>query len=344
MNIEAMSSRDQIKYAARMVLKQGQRPSQNNVKEHLTKTSSNNTIGKALDEFWVELAEELKAIDTQPGMPDEVTEMLRELWRLSLKSGQAAFEDRMQQAIEVEARAKDAAQEALHKHGLLEKECERLSAELDKAQSLLARERASASERAAVLVKSQETVKDLQAQLQNTIQRNDDFRESSDARLDAQTAKIDAMREQYRLSEIENTDKLHQALEENKRLENALSACRHVVSNLEKYKELHEHQLSENGRQRAQLDASQSENTSLSGQIQNLMARIERESAAHTEAVMKIEATVERRIEQSRQGQLEQIDALKQKLKFQEERQQLQSLQLRESEDTIKELRDQLGE
>lgn len=277
MNNESLPPRNQIKHVARELLKKGIKPSQNNVKDGLSSSSSNTTIRKALDEFWVEVSAELEANDSRPGIPDELFNIAKELWDASLKSAYKAAEERMEKAIKVEAKALEEVAELRSQIQTLTKKHEETLTEFDKTKALLAKEKASSSELGALLVKSQENVRDLQAQLQNTIDRNDDFRESSDSRLDSLMTEHNRLREAFDERERDLKSRLDLASDENKQLNESLIACRHAVTNLEKYKDLYTHEQQVNERFATQQDKLTKANSELTEKMQAMMDKMDRQ-------------------------------------------------------------------
>lgn len=87
------------KQMADQLLKEGIKPTQQNVRERMG-TGSITTINKALNAWWLELGERLSLAQSQPGIPDPIVESANSLWRQALAYAAKELEDKR---IELEA-------------------------------------------------------------------------------------------------------------------------------------------------------------------------------------------------------------------------------------------------
>ncbi|WP_286238532.1 DNA-binding protein [Neptuniibacter halophilus] len=102
------STQEQAKAVADQLLKEGVRPTQQNVRERMG-SGSITTINKALNSWWQELGERMKANSSHPMIPDPVAESAAKLWHQALGYAEHAFEERKQE-LEREFRRKLKAQ------------------------------------------------------------------------------------------------------------------------------------------------------------------------------------------------------------------------------------------
>lgn len=81
------------KTAATELLKEGVKPTQQNVRARIG-TGSITTINKALNEWWRDLGVELKRQQEVPGLPGDVAERMKELWGCAVSVASSALEER----------------------------------------------------------------------------------------------------------------------------------------------------------------------------------------------------------------------------------------------------------
>ncbi|EAR62027.1 DNA-binding protein [Neptuniibacter caesariensis] len=86
------STQQLAKDAADELLELGVRPTQQNVRERIG-TGSITTINKALNSWWVELGQRLKAQSSHPSIPDPLAESMDKLWRQALEHAKSEFSD-----------------------------------------------------------------------------------------------------------------------------------------------------------------------------------------------------------------------------------------------------------
>lgn len=98
------STQELAKDAADQLLEQGVRPTQQNVRA-LLGTGSITTINKALNSWWQELGQRLKANSVHPMIPDPVAESASKLWRQALAYAEKELESK-RASLEQEYRAK----------------------------------------------------------------------------------------------------------------------------------------------------------------------------------------------------------------------------------------------
>nr|WP_320135544.1 DNA-binding protein [uncultured Amphritea sp.] len=275
MEHEGLSSRDEIKIVARSLLKKGIRPSQNNVKKELNRNSSNTTISLALDEFWLDISNELELNDTRPGIPDELYEMVQKLWVMSLESANKVAQDRMDEALKVEYNALEREAEAQEEIAKISLKNDKLLGELDKMKALLKNEKALSADLGSRLVMSQESVRDIQAQLQETIKSNEASRAAANQRLDSLMSEQTQLRSGYEARETQLKTELDQSAKECRTLNESLTSRIARVSQLEKFEDLHEHEKSENKRLLAQQDKLTDQVEVLRDQLQGMSEKIE---------------------------------------------------------------------
>lgn len=88
-----ISTNQLAKTAATELLKQGIKPTQQNVRERIG-TGSITTINKALNEWWQDLGAELKRQQEVPELPADVAERMQELWGCAVSAANSALEKR----------------------------------------------------------------------------------------------------------------------------------------------------------------------------------------------------------------------------------------------------------
>lgn len=92
------------KAAADELLKEGIRPTQQNVRDRLG-SGSITTINKALNAWWQELGDRFRANTSHPMLPDPVAEMASKLWAQAVLYSEREFEER-RVALELDYREK----------------------------------------------------------------------------------------------------------------------------------------------------------------------------------------------------------------------------------------------
>ncbi|MDF2180522.1 DNA-binding protein [Neptuniibacter sp. CAU 1671] len=80
-----------VKQAADALLHEGVRPTQQNIRERIG-SGSITTINKALNQWWQELGERLKANTSHPMIPDPVAESASKLWHQAVAYADARLE------------------------------------------------------------------------------------------------------------------------------------------------------------------------------------------------------------------------------------------------------------
>lgn len=88
-----ISTNQLAKSAATELLKEGVKPTQQNVRERIG-IGSITTINKALNEWWQDLGAELKQHQEAPGLPGDVAERMQELWGCAVSAANSALEER----------------------------------------------------------------------------------------------------------------------------------------------------------------------------------------------------------------------------------------------------------
>jgi hypothetical protein len=86
------STQQLAKDAADELLELGVRPTQQNVRERIG-TGSITTINKALNSWWMELGQRLKAQSSHPAIPDPLAEGMDKLWRQALEFAKSEFSE-----------------------------------------------------------------------------------------------------------------------------------------------------------------------------------------------------------------------------------------------------------
>ncbi|RTE67342.1 DNA-binding protein [Amphritea opalescens] len=275
MEYKGFSSRDEIKIVARYLLKKGIRPSQNNVKKELSQTSSNTTISQALDEFWLDVSKELESNDTRPGIPDELYEMVQKLWVMSLESANKIAQDRMDEALKVESNALEREAKTQEEIAKVSLKNERLVGEIDNMTALLEKEKASSADLGSRLVMSQESVRDIQAQLQETMKSNEVYRTEANQRVDSLMSERTQLRSWYEARETQLKVELDQSVKECRALNESLTNYMVRTSQLEKFKDLHEYEMSENKKLIAQQEKLTDQVEMLNDQLQDMKEKVD---------------------------------------------------------------------
>lgn len=243
---EILPIRKQIKVIARGILKEGNRPSQASVKQHLGSSSSNTTITAALQEFWAEIGTELKESEKRPEIPEELFDLVMQLWGSAVSRADEYAEARLEKAHDIEARAIDSQQQLKFELESLQKEHIQLQEQLSESKALHKKQHQASTELSALLSEAHKTIHEKDETIRQSIDQHSQFRDQVDGRYHEKDNQITALNLQIK-----------ELIAENKRLINSDLASRHTIANLEKFKGLHENEVSVSNELKAQLEREQ---------------------------------------------------------------------------------------
>lgn len=101
------STQEQVKRTADILLQEGIRPTQQNIRERMG-SGSITTINKALNAWWKELGQRLKANVDHPSLPDPVAESAHKLWLQALAYADNTYKERRKHLEQEYIREKNA--------------------------------------------------------------------------------------------------------------------------------------------------------------------------------------------------------------------------------------------